>query len=615
MSSRAPKQWVLTKTETVNSFENWKQNLSYILSLDTNFAPFLDPSMKWTKKTRNDTSRGLTDDSDAITSNRRTATQKVAHLEMMLGQIANYCPVLSRNTIIKSSTSISSIWQMIRAHYGFQSTGSHFLDLAEFKLETEERPEDLFQRLTAFFEDNLLTADCGLTHHGDDPTEEDMSPALENTIVLLWLQLVHKELPRLVKQRYGTELRSRTLASIKPEISQALSSLLDEIHSADEGRVMRMSGRSNNSYQRLPPTVRHPHRQDRSRDHRHRQKPTCPICKEARYPRTDHFLSSCPYLSDADKRYMARTRNIQAMEEVYDENEEYNDSDLFELNNLYESELTLNTTTPTSTSYPVSNARPTPPVVPLVSRVQIKQSPVINTFYRHSPLAITLDTGAETNLVKESIAHQLGLKITPSTQYATQADGSSQLMIIGETKFNIQRNGQEFFLEALVARNIDADVLAGIPFMAFNDITIRPARKEITFSDGSVCQYNGNNGVSTNNTVRRTRVVPIRAPPIHTTLWPGEFIEIDDPLASLNTDCILAVEPRFDTPQSIKRGETIWPSPAITQSISGKIRIPNDTELPIIIRKNEHIAQVAPVFSPSHTESHSDFRADTMHTS
>ncbi len=38
---RAPKQWFLTKVETVNSFENWRQNLVYTLSLDTEFVPFL----------------------------------------------------------------------------------------------------------------------------------------------------------------------------------------------------------------------------------------------------------------------------------------------------------------------------------------------------------------------------------------------------------------------------------------------------------------------------------------------------------------------------------------------------------------------------------------------
>jgi hypothetical protein len=158
---------------------------------------------------------------------RRTAAQKVTHLEMMLGQIADYAPVISRNTIVRNSTSISGVWQAIRQHYGLQSTGSRFLDLANIKSKLDQRPEDLYQCLMSFVEDNLLTTAGGITHHGITPeADEELSLSLENFIVVTWLQLLYPDLPRLVKQRYGTELRCRTLASIKPEISQALDYLL-----------------------------------------------------------------------------------------------------------------------------------------------------------------------------------------------------------------------------------------------------------------------------------------------------------------------------------------------------------------------------------------------------
>ena len=72
---------------------------------------------------------------------------------------------------------------------------------------------------------------------------------MENDIVLTWLRLVHPDLPKLVKQRYGTELCSRTLASIKPEILQALQSLLDEICATKDAKVMHSAA---SSYRRLP---------------------------------------------------------------------------------------------------------------------------------------------------------------------------------------------------------------------------------------------------------------------------------------------------------------------------------------------------------------------------
>ena len=60
----------------------------------------------------------------------------------------------------------------------------------------------------------------GLSHHGEHvPEDEELSPTLENFIVLTWLRLIHPSLPRLVKQRYGTELRSRALALIKVPIT------------------------------------------------------------------------------------------------------------------------------------------------------------------------------------------------------------------------------------------------------------------------------------------------------------------------------------------------------------------------------------------------------------
>ena len=244
MTTRAPKQWSLAKHETITSFEAWKQNIQYTLSLDMNFAAFLGDHVTWQKKSTTSPTRGFTnDDEDVPIARRRTAQKKCTHLELMLGQIANFCPVISGNSIVKTPTSVQSIWQAIRMHYGFQSTGAHFLHFfslrdplpsrgplhfSNIKLDHVERPEDLYQRLISFTEDSLLIANGHITHHGEAVAyDEEMSPTLENMVVLTWLRLVHPDLPNLVKQRYGTELRFRSLVSIKPEISQALESLLE----------------------------------------------------------------------------------------------------------------------------------------------------------------------------------------------------------------------------------------------------------------------------------------------------------------------------------------------------------------------------------------------------
>ena len=104
-------------------------------------------------------------------------------------------------------------------------------------MRVSRRPD---QRLISFVEDNLSKANNGVRHYGEAlSTDEEISPTLENFLVLIWLRLIHPSLPALVKRRYSANLRSQTIASLKPEISQTLDSLLNEIFSVNETRILR----------------------------------------------------------------------------------------------------------------------------------------------------------------------------------------------------------------------------------------------------------------------------------------------------------------------------------------------------------------------------------------
>ena len=297
-SNRAPKQWQLTSNETLNTFKNWKENLVYTLSLDASFKPFLKEGVTWEKLTSTTPSRGFTDDDDQVTVNKQTKEEKVASLNLMLGQIANYATIISRNQIIKSSTSLNDIWDKIRQHYGFHTTGSRFLDLTNIRLSSSEKPEDLYQRLVSFMDDNLLTKDGSLTHHSAKiEKDEEISPTLENVIVLLWLERLHVNLPALVKQRYGAELRNKTLSSIKPEISQALTSLLEELSSGENSRIMRTQVSSNRRGGGYPSSNNY------NNNNQSRSGKYCCLCRTANRPGYDsHFLSQCRFLPESDRK-------------------------------------------------------------------------------------------------------------------------------------------------------------------------------------------------------------------------------------------------------------------------------------------------------------------------
>ena len=56
------------------------------------------------------------------------------------------------------------------------------------KLEADERPDDPYQWIMAFTEGNLMKKNGGITHHGKEMEEdEELSPSLENMVVLTWL--------------------------------------------------------------------------------------------------------------------------------------------------------------------------------------------------------------------------------------------------------------------------------------------------------------------------------------------------------------------------------------------------------------------------------------------
>ena len=133
IGKHAPKQRELTEDETLGTFESWKAQLVYCLGSD--FKKFL--TLTWKPKSKTHPTHGFR----AITDGA-TAEDQSAELERCLGMIANFAPVISRSSIINDSTSLESIWQTIRLHYGFQRSGSHFLDLASFHHNPNERPEN-----------------------------------------------------------------------------------------------------------------------------------------------------------------------------------------------------------------------------------------------------------------------------------------------------------------------------------------------------------------------------------------------------------------------------------------------------------------------------------------
>ena len=108
-----------------------------------------------------------------------------------------------------------------------------------------------------------------------------------------------------------------------------------------------------------------------------------------------------------------------------------------------------------------------------------------------------------------------------------------RLTVVGETRSPLIRHGRSLMLEALVVEDLDVDILARTTFMTSNNIAVCPAKREIIIAGCDVASYGCSQSLQTQ----------------YTTVWPGEFLEIDAP-SELLKDSTLAIEPRIDSVSS-----------------------------------------------------------------
>lgn len=72
-------------------------------------------------------------------------------------------------------------------------------------------------------------------------------------------------------------------------------------------------------------------------------------------------------------------------------------------------------------------------------RVNIQCSPTMKVHFSHHPICLTLDSGAETNMIKAATAKYIGAIVEKISQTAVQADGETPLTILGEIHITVSQ--------------------------------------------------------------------------------------------------------------------------------------------------------------------------------
>lgn len=203
-------------------FETWKVRLINHIKLDKDYRQFVGKDYKWKEKDVNE-NRGLIKEEEATTA---------IHLDNFINLVASFSPPHLYEDIINLSTSLKWIWEQIRALYHIENDDVTLFEWEDFKMETEEKeyPEMLYRRLRSFMQENLVKADSSVLFKGKAPDKnETLSPTLEKLIVIKWLRCIDPALPKLVKEKFGSELKMKSIVDLQPNISRMIPSLLEQI--------------------------------------------------------------------------------------------------------------------------------------------------------------------------------------------------------------------------------------------------------------------------------------------------------------------------------------------------------------------------------------------------
>ena len=434
----------------------------------------------------------------------------------------------------------------------------------------------------AFTMDNLLKPTDGISHlNVAEPPLEQLSPTLLNYLVTLWLNTINTALPALVKQRYSTELRGKTLASIREEISESLNALLGEI-TGENAAIARSSFRNGNNQRRNYSSSK----SYSSSSARQPARMFCPFCDAKNRP-SDHFLSQCSFLPESDQRFFSSRARSRAVGVEEEEDLDEFDEGSRDPNRRVAAHQEVQAVQPTNQPTIFKKAG--------VRKVAVINSPCLPVWYDKQPVSLVVDTGAEANLMKLFFAKSLGVPIRKTTTSAGQADGILELEIAGEVHFYVRRGKREFKFDGLVAVHLEDDVIAGVPFQTAHDVYARQAKKCVYIGDEEI-KYGAVTRSSKVTKVRLSKAAVMKVPSL-TALLPGESLSLPVPEDFLGENEV-ALEPVFD---SHSHGEETcrsqWLLPRVLESEQGHLKLVNESSSPVLLNPEEKVAIVRPVSS------------------
>ena len=155
-----------------------------------------------------------------------------AQLAKYITHIATLCHHTENDDVTNHSTSLQWIFDYLLKHYGLETKGANFMNIAEHSYKQGTPFQTFYKQYRASFIDNLRKQGDIVKYRNDFVLTEDekLSPSFENAIILWSLEKIDPRLPAKVKKNYGHQMTGNvTLKDIQPVIFENISDMIEEL--------------------------------------------------------------------------------------------------------------------------------------------------------------------------------------------------------------------------------------------------------------------------------------------------------------------------------------------------------------------------------------------------
>ena len=593
----------LTNKETLDSISHWSSGVRNYFRRSPQYAVFFKRTTTWDYHKDNYGFEGEDKEDQAD------------NLEAFLDTIAGFMPgPYITNKITQETTSIQSLWSVIKDHYGVTPSQSSFFDYMDIFPQKDERHIDLYDRMIYHSQNHLCKAntDGGPTAGGKLESDDVLTLSHKNLIALDWLRRINPRLIGIVKTEYSKQLKSGTpLAALVKDIAENVDSLLAR-YATNPNAINSVSAEPEPPY----PTEdslhinrvfnQSPYQGPRQTNFRGRGQfrgsfQNRPIFNQPRY-RLPQFTANaqprpqCQSCFSLGKRLSIKVDSHHSPQQC---------PQLLQVRSLQQDDQEPATEDPAhEPTEDGNNQKPTSCHSDISSKIRLieqrfqthsilkSKSPSAKVKLGNADTYAIIDEGSELCCIDFKFAKDNSILFSRTGESAVAA-GSTRMLLMGETKEDViiqlvpsKLNVSWNLCKCVIVLNLGCPILIGEPGKSANNILTDPVAKTI----------------KTLNTNGKPVVIPYSKPCNNfnrsflcrsedaTVLYPQQHIQVPIPASFKESEQV------FFSPRSSCLDKS--PPNQMCTVKKGSINLLNSSPYPIAISKNAHFGDIVPSFQP-----------------